>query len=130
MEKYAESAMVILDELHTERLDYRSEYLPLASAIQRLAAYEDTGLEPEEIPTGLELANVYGAMLLLKRYQALGVVEELAALVKARDEHKAYKLDGFYCDICEKKHLRVVEINGIYFTRAEAETALEGGVQT
>lgn len=49
MEIYAETAMGILDELHTERLDYHSEYVPLADAIDRLAAYEDTGLSPEEI---------------------------------------------------------------------------------
>lgn len=35
----------------------------------KLAAYEDTGLEPSEIPTGLELANVFAAMQELKRYK-------------------------------------------------------------
>lgn len=38
--------------------------------LTRLAAYEDTGLEPNEIPTGLELANVFCAMQKLKRYEA------------------------------------------------------------
>ncbi len=49
MEIYAETAMGILDELHTERLDYHSEYVPLADAINRLAAYEETRLEPEDM---------------------------------------------------------------------------------
>lgn len=48
MEIYAEIAIEIINELHTERLDYTSEYLPLINAVQCLAAYEDTGLEPED----------------------------------------------------------------------------------
>lgn len=39
------------------------------SVIDRLAAYEDTGLEPGEIPTGLELANVFAAIQELKHYK-------------------------------------------------------------
>ena len=49
MERYSDEAIRICNELHTERLDYNSEYLPLIDAVQRLAAYEDTGFEPEEI---------------------------------------------------------------------------------
>ena len=49
MEIYAETAMSILDELHTERLDYHSEYLPLADAINQLSDYEETRLEPKEL---------------------------------------------------------------------------------
>lgn len=55
MEIYAETAMSILDELHTERLDYHSEYLPLADAINRLESYEETGLGPEEIMEAVKL---------------------------------------------------------------------------
>jgi hypothetical protein len=47
MERYSDEAIRICNELHTERLDYNSEYLPLIDAVQRLATYEDTGLEPE-----------------------------------------------------------------------------------
>lgn len=49
MERLSDNATEIINELHTERLDYASEYLPLIDAAQKLAAYEDTGLEPEEI---------------------------------------------------------------------------------
>ena len=49
MEKLSDAAIEIINELHTERLDYYSEYIPLIDAANRLAAYEDTGLEPEEI---------------------------------------------------------------------------------
>lgn len=49
MERLSDQAIEIINELHTERLDYNSEYLPLIEAALLLAAYEDTGLEPEDI---------------------------------------------------------------------------------
>ena len=49
MERLSDTAIEIINELHTERLDYSSEYIPLIDAANSLAAYEDTGLEPEEI---------------------------------------------------------------------------------
>ena len=49
MERLSDTAIEIINELHTERLDYYSEYIPLIDAANRLAAYEDTGFDPEEI---------------------------------------------------------------------------------
>ena len=49
MERMSDTAIEIIDTLHRERIDYNSEYLPLIDAANRLAAYENTGLEPEEI---------------------------------------------------------------------------------
>lgn len=49
MERYSDKAIEIINELHTERLDYTSEYIPLIDAAQQLSAYEDTGLAPEEV---------------------------------------------------------------------------------
>ena len=49
MERLSDTAIEIINELHTERLDYYSEYIPLIDAANRLSAYEDSGLEPEEI---------------------------------------------------------------------------------
>lgn len=49
MERLSDKAIEIINDLHTERLDYTSEYLPLIEAAQKLAAYEDTGLTPEGI---------------------------------------------------------------------------------
>ena len=48
MQRYSDKAIEIVNDLHTERLDYASEYIPLIDAAQQLAAYEDTGLIPEE----------------------------------------------------------------------------------
>ena len=49
MSNLGEQAMAILDELHTERLAYESEYVPLADAANLLTAYEETGMAPEDI---------------------------------------------------------------------------------
>lgn len=75
-----------------------------------------------------EASDMFRAMKAeIVTYRALGTVEELAEMVKARGENKAYKIESFYCAICKENHGRVVETNGIYFTRAEAEAALSGG---
>ena len=49
MERLSDTAIEIINELHAERLDYSSEYIPLIDAANRLAAYEDTSLEPEQV---------------------------------------------------------------------------------
>ena len=49
MERLSDRAIEIINELHTERLDYESEYLPLIGCADKCRAYEDTGLEPEQI---------------------------------------------------------------------------------
>ena len=76
MEIYAETAMSILDELHTERLAYHSEYLPLAYAINRLESYEDTGLSPEEIE---RILDSYGRGMTLRteNAQRLEIIKEI-----------------------------------------------------
>lgn len=55
MERLSDTAIDIINELHTERLYYVSEYLPLIDAAHRLSDYEDTGLEPEKIMTLCEM---------------------------------------------------------------------------
>ena len=49
MERLSDNAIQIINDLHTERLDYNTEYLPLIDAANQLAAYEDIGLTPEEV---------------------------------------------------------------------------------
>ena len=41
MERLSDNAIEIVNELHTERLDYESEYIPIIDALNRLAEYED-----------------------------------------------------------------------------------------
>lgn len=63
MSNLGEQAMEILDELHTERLSYESEYVPLADAANLLTAYEQTGMDPEAID---QMADAYGRGLTLR----------------------------------------------------------------
>ena len=49
MERLSDNAIEIVNELHTEKLTYESEYVPIIDALNRLAEYEDIGLEPEKI---------------------------------------------------------------------------------
>lgn len=45
MERLSDTAINIINDLHTERLDYTSEYLPLIDALNRLAEYENAEAE-------------------------------------------------------------------------------------
>ena len=76
MERLSDTAIEIINELHTERLDYYSEYIPLIDAANRLAAYEDTGLEPEEIE---RVVDAYGRGHTLRTESAerLEIVREI-----------------------------------------------------
>lgn len=41
MERLSDTTIDIINDLHTERLDYNSEYLPLIDAANKLKEYED-----------------------------------------------------------------------------------------
>ena len=131
--------------------------MKLRAIISRCFAYEKTGLEPEEI---MDLCKMdkrarMADLLRLEEYQALGTVEELSALVKARDEGRQVKLPCKRGDkvwrICGPKGRKFVaertvlsvtiyepgqfEIftncsdwlgETVFLTRAEAEAALGG----
>ena len=52
----------------------------------RLAEYEDTGLEPDEILSGKELAEVACALISLKEYKSLGTIDHIRDLLKAEQD--------------------------------------------
>lgn len=81
MERYSDEAIRIIDELHTERLDYQSEYIPLIDAAQRLDAYESTGMEPE---------NICALQEELNQYKKLGDLYRLRELVQADREGRIH----------------------------------------
>lgn len=83
MERYSDEAIRIIDELHTERLDYQSEYIPLIDAAQRLDAYESTGMEPENIGALQEELN---------QYKKLGDLDRLREIVQADREGRCVVL--------------------------------------
>lgn len=41
MERLSDTAIEIINDLHTERLEYTSEYIPLIDSANKLAEYED-----------------------------------------------------------------------------------------
>jgi hypothetical protein len=73
----------------------------------RLAAYEDTGLEPEDLKRAFNEDDV-----LKLAGQALGITPERLRELAQTDKDgkiKAYIVDSFYCDICQKRHARTKE---------------------
>lgn len=54
MKRFSDIAIEIINNLHTERLDYKTEYLPLIDAANSLSDYEDTNHTPEECAAAFE----------------------------------------------------------------------------
>ena len=63
MKRLSDNAIEIVNELHTERLAYESEYVPIIDALNRLAQYEDIGLEPEKIVFLKNVAELLGSQV-------------------------------------------------------------------
>ena len=60
--------------------------ITVGDAVCRLAEYEDAGLEPEEILTGKELAEVACALISLKEYKSLGTIDHIRELLQAEHD--------------------------------------------
>lgn len=89
--------------------------------VDRLAAYEETGLEPEDFKRAFSEDTI-----LKLAGQALGITPDRLRELARTDKDgkiKAYIVDSFYCDICQKRHDRIKEIK-VYLTRDAAEAAL------
>ena len=155
MERLSDNAIQIINDLHTERLDYNTEYLPLIDAANQLAAYEDTGLTPEECAAAFEELAAYrtaeqdGTLLRLPCKVGDTVYTVDLDCEDNPDHTKMCFCWDKSCKSCEKAYLRVwenrtktVNIRGIvaemglcgedggfgktvFLTRAEAEAALK-----
>lgn len=64
----------------------------LDKIVDRLAAYEDTGLEPEEVLPKEYAGEIMKSMILLKEYQKLGPIDRLRELKQADDEGRCVVL--------------------------------------
>lgn len=88
MERLSDAAIEIINELHTERLDYSSEYIPLIDAANSLAAYEDL-MERwklrsiEEADHIFQRVNALGGTDLMAQYRDIGSIDHLRDLIKA-----------------------------------------------
>ena len=142
VERYSDEAMRILDDLHTERLDYYSEYLPLIDAAQRLGAYESTGMEPDDLERSFNedaLLKMTGNLLGIApdrlRELAQADREGRCVVLKFAPGSKVYRVwfnprDGkfFITEHIMKSKEMCLEAelwNDAYKTREEAEKALE-----
>ena len=152
MERLSDAAIEIINELHTERLNYYSEYIPLIDAANRLADYEDTGLEPEEIYEARFLIAAQRDPQKLARLRELVLADQDGRLVVLPCKVGDTLFDTYFGDIREKevvsvgfmlsksvKHMTIhannfrgaiteIEIDRIgkeiFYTREEAEAAL------
>mgnify|MGYP000221855096 CR=1 FL=1 len=71
------------------------QYGILDAAIQKLAAYEDSGLSPEDIPTALEMCKVSMALDELKRYQDTGLTPEQVRELQEKQDKAIERLEDF-----------------------------------
>lgn len=62
------------------------------NACEKLAAYEETGLEPEEVLPKEYAGEIMKSMILLKEYQKLGPIDRLRELKQADDEGRCVVL--------------------------------------
>lgn len=80
----------------------KQEYKNYCEMVDRLAAYEDAGLEPSEIPTGLELAKVFAAMQELEHLQQENKPLTLDELREMAGKEAVYAVSGskgYWCVI-------------------------------
>lgn len=142
MERLSDTAIEIINELHTERLDYSSEYIPLIDAANRLSAYEDSGLEPEEIKEFAEdVAYQFGYYFPIKDMLCistggLSTLEMAFDILGWNDPHpvpeRECEVPGCHehatCGTPTKDgYKRVCGKHFVELTREEAEAALKGG---
>lgn len=113
MDRLSEGAIQILDELHRERLDYYSEYVPLVEAIEKLARYEDDEAE--------------GRLIILPCKVGDTVYKIVSANVPDDDYYMSYHKETFVTPVLfNPSHILAVG-KTVFLTCEEAEAALKGG---
>ena len=58
----------------------------------RLAAYEDTGLEPQDIISAVDMAKIACALRELNAYKGLGPIDHIRDLIKAEQDGRLVEL--------------------------------------
>ena len=119
-----------------------------SGGIDRLAAYEDSGLEPKDIISAVDMAKIACALHELNAYKDLGPIDHIRDLIKADKAGRlvvlpckvgdtVYQIDAervyesevkwiiFDCDDIAFDE-RAIGVS-IFLTREEAEAALKGG---
>ena len=103
MERLSDFAADIVNDLY-ENSDWYGDRSLIEAAINRLAAYKDTGLEPEEVNVIAGLASENCAKVAdkidqllsddkeLEQYRALGPIDRLRELARADSEGRCVVL--------------------------------------
>ena len=154
MERLSDFAADIINDLY-ENSDWYGDYSLIEAAINRLAAYEDTRLEPEEIISAMDMAKIACALHELNAYKELGPIDRLRELAQAdsmigqtvyepnnRGFISTYKVISIHISGCSVlvgwelldgiySNLNGFEISAlgktVFLTREEAEAALRRG---
>ncbi len=121
MERLSGNAIDIVNDLHRDRLDYNSEYLPIINALNKLAEYEDA----EENGTFVKLPCKVGDTV----YEICGQRKagEWVAVVKERIVETIEVLNS----VLGLRFGRTLWVSAseigktVFLTREEAEEALE-----
>lgn len=128
----------------------------IGTMVDRLAAYEDTGLEPQDIISAVDMGKIACALHELNAYKDIGSIEHLRELIRAEQEGRLLELpfvamveqslqDGKMKPMGDQKHngryavvyvdrkkwkSPLIDICGKPYQREEAEirmAALKGG---
>ena len=118
MGRLSKTATEILNELHTERLDYTGEYIPLIDAINKLAEYEDA----EEQGLLVKLPYKAGERVWILYNDKL-IEENYVASIQIGEKYdRLCFADGYVYTIWNKDYEKVKK--WVYTSKAEAEKAL------
>ena len=84
----------------------------------RLAAYEDTGLEPQDIISAVDMAKIACALHELNAYKDIGPIDHIRDILQAEQEGRLVVLpckvgDSIYIPNLEKKIPVKVRVQGI-----------------
>ena len=123
MERLSKTATEILNELHTERLDYTGEYIPLIDAINKLAEYED--LEEQGLIIKLPCKVGDKAYYVHREY-----LKDIDKWINRVDEVDSFMINiNLFVDVSfyiggDRFRKTLTPYKTLFFTKAEAEKAL------
>lgn len=100
----------------------------LDKIVDRLAAYEGTGLEPEEILSAVDMAKIACALHELNAYKELGSIDRLCELKQADDEGRCVVFQPGYAVVsiynpADEDGLYTMKVTGV-ITKEKYEAAL------
>ena len=116
MKRLSDNAIEIVNELHTEKLDYESEYVPIIDALNRLAEYEDA----EEQGLLVRLPCKVGDTIYRCGDPIKKIYEWQIAYVEVYDD------ETVFVDDSDNTFVEADIGKTVFLTREEAEKALEG----